>query len=68
LLRGSACILCGPGVDAAPPWFRAALAPGEKKDKFSTKPADPTGPKTFMVRGMAFSPDSTKVRLCRLTL
>ena len=36
---------------------------GDKKDKFSTKPADPAGPKNFVVRGMAFSPDSTKLAI-----
>ena len=35
----------------------------EKKDKFSTKPADAAGPKNFMVRGMAFSPDSSKLAI-----
>ena len=36
---------------------------GDKKDKFSTKPADTAGPKNFVVRGMAFSPDSTKLAI-----
>lgn len=36
---------------------------GDKKDKFSTKPADAAGPKNFVVRGMAFSPDSTKLAI-----
>ena len=35
---------------------------GEKRDKFSTKPAD-KGPKNYLVRGMAFSPDSSKLAI-----
>jgi intraflagellar transport protein 172 len=38
---------------------------GEKKDKFSTKPGDPKGPKNYMVTGMAFSPDSTKLAVAQ---
>ena len=38
---------------------------GDKKDKFSTKPADPAGPKNFVVRGMAFSPDSIKLAIAQ---
>jgi len=35
---------------------------GEKRDKFSTKPADPKyGKKSYVVRGLEFSPDSTKL-------
>ncbi|XP_078506239.1 intraflagellar transport protein 172 homolog [Lissotriton helveticus] len=35
---------------------------GERRDKFSTKPADAKyGKKSYMVKGMAFSPDSTKI-------
>ena len=34
---------------------------GVKRDKFSTKPAQSDGPKNFVVRGMAFSPCSTKL-------
>ncbi|KFO82193.1 Intraflagellar transport protein 172, partial [Cuculus canorus] len=35
---------------------------GEQRDKFSTKPADPKyGRKSYVVKGMAFSPDSTKI-------
>ncbi|XP_053107178.1 intraflagellar transport protein 172 homolog isoform X2 [Hemicordylus capensis] len=35
---------------------------GERRDKFSTKPADPKyGRKSYVVKGMAFSPDSTKI-------
>ena len=37
---------------------------GEKRDKFSTKPAD-RGPKNYLVRGMAFSPDSTKLAIAQ---
>ena len=37
---------------------------GEKRDKFSTKPGDPkTGKKGYHVKGIAFSPDSTKIAL-----
>ena len=38
---------------------------GEKKDKFSTKPADAKGPKNYLVTGMAFSPDSTKLAVAQ---
>ncbi|XP_063414390.1 intraflagellar transport protein 172 homolog isoform X2 [Mytilus trossulus] len=35
---------------------------GEKRDKFSLKPADPKyGKKSYTVKGLAFSPDSTKI-------
>eukprot|EP00191_Tetraselmis_sp_GSL018_P001208 CAMPEP_0177614748 /NCGR_PEP_ID=MMETSP0419_2-20121207/22933_1 /TAXON_ID=582737 /ORGANISM="Tetraselmis sp., Strain GSL018" /LENGTH=1707 /DNA_ID=CAMNT_0019112051 /DNA_START=174 /DNA_END=5298 /DNA_ORIENTATION=- len=34
---------------------------GERKDKFKTKPADANAPPTYVVRGMCFSPDSTKL-------
>ncbi|KAM6123262.1 intraflagellar transport protein 172 homolog [Pterocles gutturalis] len=35
---------------------------GERRDKFSTKPADPAhGRRSYAVKGMAFSPDSTKI-------
>lgn len=35
---------------------------GEKRDKFATKPADPKyGKKSYMVKGLAFSPDGTKI-------
>nr|XP_039330556.1 intraflagellar transport protein 172 homolog isoform X2 [Saimiri boliviensis boliviensis] len=37
---------------------------GERRDKFSTKPADMKyGRKSYMVKGMAFSPDSTKIAI-----
>uniref|UniRef100_A0A803T9K8 Intraflagellar transport 172 n=1 Tax=Anolis carolinensis TaxID=28377 RepID=A0A803T9K8_ANOCA len=37
---------------------------GERRDKFSTKPADPKyGRKSYVVKGMAFSPDSTKIAI-----
>ncbi|XP_066234732.1 intraflagellar transport protein 172 homolog isoform X2 [Saccopteryx leptura] len=37
---------------------------GEQRDKFSTKPADMKyGRKSYMVKGMAFSPDSTKIAI-----
>ena len=38
---------------------------GERKDKFSTKPAQPDGVKNFVVRGMAFSPDSAKLAIAQ---
>lgn len=34
---------------------------GERKDKFKTKPADANAPATYVVRGMCFSPDSSKL-------
>ena len=34
---------------------------GDRKDKFKTKPADANAPATYVVRGMCFSPDSTKL-------
>ncbi|VCW84305.1 unnamed protein product [Gulo gulo] len=37
---------------------------GERRDKFSTKPADMKyGRKSYMVKGVAFSPDSTKIAI-----
>lgn len=38
---------------------------GERKDKFKTKAADPNGPGAYLVRGMAFSPDSTKLAIAQ---
>jgi len=38
---------------------------GERRDKFSTKPADAKGPKNYIVRGMAWSPDSTKLAVAQ---
>jgi len=37
---------------------------GEKRDKFATKPAE-KGPKTYLVKAMAFSPDSTKLAIAQ---
>mmetsp|Transcript_9049 Transcript_9049/g.28266 ORF Transcript_9049/g.28266 Transcript_9049/m.28266 type:complete len:112 (-) Transcript_9049:12-347(-) len=37
---------------------------GEPVDKFSTKPAD-KGPKTYVVKAMHFSPDSTKLAIAQ---
>lgn len=35
---------------------------GERRDKFSTKPANPAnGKNSYVIRGLAFSPDSTKL-------
>lgn len=36
----------------------------EKRDKFSTKPAD-KGPKNYIVRALCFSPDSTKLAVAQ---
>ena len=38
---------------------------GERRDKFSTKPADAKGTKTYVVRGMAWSPDSSKLAVAQ---
>ncbi|KAA0161786.1 hypothetical protein FNF31_03572 [Cafeteria roenbergensis] len=38
---------------------------GKRRDKFSTKPAEKTGPKTYMVTAMAFSPDSTMLAVAQ---
>eukprot|EP01028_Stygiella_incarcerata_P009695 TRINITY_DN4643_c0_g1_i1.p1 TRINITY_DN4643_c0_g1~~TRINITY_DN4643_c0_g1_i1.p1 ORF type:complete len:1792 (-),score=469.38 TRINITY_DN4643_c0_g1_i1:1897-7272(-) len=38
---------------------------GERKDKFSTKPSDPKGAKSYLIRGLAFSPDSTKLAVAQ---
>lgn len=37
---------------------------GEKRDKFSTKPAE-KGPKTYIVRDLCFSPDSTRLAVAQ---
>jgi intraflagellar transport protein 172 len=37
---------------------------GEKRDKFSTKPA-PNGVKNYVVTGIAFSPDNTKLAVAQ---
>lgn len=37
---------------------------GEKKDKFRTKPNDPSFT-NYVVRAMAFSPDGTKLAVCQ---
>eukprot|EP00906_Rhabdomonas_costata_P032028 RCo045161 len=34
---------------------------GEKRDKFPTKPSDPRCQKTYVIRAMCFSPDSSKL-------
>lgn len=35
---------------------------GAKRDRFSTKPVDPKfGKKSYVVKGIAFSPESTKI-------
>lgn len=38
---------------------------GARKDKFKTKPADPSSTQTYIVRCMAFSPDSTKLAIAQ---
>ncbi|GFH08379.1 WD_REPEATS_REGION domain-containing protein [Haematococcus lacustris] len=38
---------------------------GERKDKFKTKPADASGSANYIVRAMAFSPDSTKLAIAQ---
>lgn len=39
---------------------------GERKDRFSTKPFDPeAGKKSYVVTGIAFSPDSTKLAVAQ---
>lgn len=37
---------------------------GEKRDKFSTKPAE-KGTKNYVVRGLCFSPDSTRLAVAQ---
>lgn len=39
---------------------------GEQRDKFRTKPADADGQSMYMVWGMAFSPDSTKLAIAQV--
>ncbi|KAI8611221.1 hypothetical protein BC830DRAFT_1069003 [Chytriomyces sp. MP71] len=38
---------------------------GERKDRFSTKPADPKSSKTYYICSLAFSPDSTKLAVAQ---
>ena len=38
---------------------------GEHKDKFKTKAADPSSSQNYVVRSMAFSPDSTKLAVAQ---
>lgn len=38
---------------------------GEKKEKFKTKAADPNSTGAYLVRGLAFSPDSTKLAVAQ---
>lgn len=39
---------------------------GEKRDRFSTKPVDPdAGKKSYIITGIAFSPDSTKIAVAQ---
>lgn len=39
---------------------------GERRDKFSTKPADPSSGRTsYVIRGLAFSPDSTRLAVAQ---
>lgn len=42
---------------------------GERKDKFSTKPSDPSaGKKSYVIKSIAFSPDSTKLAIAQSDL
>lgn len=39
---------------------------GERKDKFTTKPSDPSaGKASYIIRGLAFSPDSTRLAVAQ---
>lgn len=39
---------------------------GEKRDRFSTKPVDSeAGKKSYVITGIAFSPDSTKIAVAQ---
>lgn len=38
---------------------------GDRRDKFKTKPAEATGPQSYLVRAMAFSPDSSKLAIAQ---
>ncbi len=38
---------------------------GERKDKFKTKPADAATTPNYVVRAMAFSPDSTQIAIAQ---
>lgn len=38
---------------------------GERKDKFSTKPADAKSAKNYTVRGMCWAPDCTKLAIAQ---
>lgn len=38
---------------------------GERKDKFKTKPAEQNSAINYVVRAMAFSPDSTKLAIAQ---
>lgn len=38
---------------------------GERRDKFATKAADPKAAKTYVIRGMQFSPDSSKLAIAQ---
>lgn len=39
---------------------------GERRDRFSTKPVDPeAGKKSYVIVGIAFSPDSTKIAVAQ---
>lgn len=39
---------------------------GERKDKFSTKPGDPSASRaSYVIRGLAFSPDSTRLAVAQ---
>ena len=38
---------------------------GDAREDFSTRPADPQGSKTYVVRGIAWSPDSSKLAIAQ---
>ena len=38
---------------------------GDRKDKFKTKASDASGSSAYIVRQMAFSPDSTKLAIAQ---
>jgi intraflagellar transport protein 172 len=38
---------------------------GERRDKFATKAADPKATRGYVIRGMAFAPDSTKLAIAQ---
>lgn len=41
---------------------------GERRDKFKTKPADAAAQQAYVVRGLAFSPDSTRLAVAQVMM